>query len=192
MKPLRLLALFTSVFFVSIAKAQTLTPEHNQTLVTAKQGAIVLLPGLLSEKIPTLPYQKVVLPGPQFLISDDPEYIRVPEGIAMKEAVQPGAVRLYVYNVNGIKPPQQMDRKITAVIKNTGTGIMHIRMLKYASQKPSVNYFAIGKKGLADFFASQPAATIRKVNPGATIAIDDRLEKPLCATTNWRMAFTSL
>src|SRR5689334_5586604 len=83
----------------SALQAQKITPEHNRTILNAKQGSIVELPGFLTEKIPSIPYQKVVLPGPQYIISDDPEYIRVPEIIALKEAVQPGAVRLYVYNV---------------------------------------------------------------------------------------------
>lgn len=87
-----------------------------------------------------------MVPGPQFLISDDPEYIRIPEAIAMQEAVSPGAVRLYVYNVNGVKEPQKIPRKITAVLKNTGKEELHLRMLKYSSQKPSTNYFQIGKQ----------------------------------------------
>lgn len=156
--------------------AQQLTPELNKRILEAKQGNIVELPGFLSEKIPGISYQKVVLPGPQFLISDDPEYIRVPEAVALREKVQPGAVRLYVYNVNGIKEPAKIDRKIVAVIKNLGTGTMNIRMLKYSSQKPSTNYFFIGKQGLADYFASQPQDRIRTVKPGAAITIDEKLE----------------
>ncbi len=156
--------------------AQQLTPELNKRILEAKQGSIVELPGFLSEKIPGISYQKVVLPGPQFLISDDPEYIRVPEAVALREKVQPGAVRLYVYNVNGIKEPAKIDRKISAVIKNLGTGTMNIRMLKYSSQKPSANYFFIGKQGLADYFASQPQDKIRTVKPGSAIAIDEKLE----------------
>lgn len=158
------------------SRAQSITAEQNAALLNADQGSIVHLPGFLTERMPALNYQKVVLPGPQFIISDDPEYIRVPEAIALKESVQPGTVRLYVYNVNGIKEPQKMDRKITAVIKNTGTGKMNIRMLKYSSQKPSGNYFKIGKEGLADYFASQGEKKGRTVKPGQAIAIDEKLE----------------
>lgn len=157
--------------------AQKITPEHNQAILKTKQGSIVELPGFLSEKIPSIPYEKIVLPGPQYIISDDPEYIRVPEIIALKEAVQPGAVRLYVYNVNGIKEPQKIDRKITAVIKNMGTSNMTIRMLKYSSQKPTTNYFLAGKNGLADYFASKPEKKGRIVKPGEVIPIDEKLEK---------------
>jgi hypothetical protein len=70
-----------------------------------------------------------------------------------------------------------MDRRITAVIRNTGRGDMHIRMLKYASQKPSANYYQIGKQGLADYFRSKPQRHIRIVKPGQAIAIDEQLEK---------------
>lgn len=157
--------------------AQEWKPEMNSAILQTKQGSIVQLPGFLSEKIPNIEYRKVVMPGPQYLIADDPEYIRIPEGISLQEAVQPGAVRLYVYNVNGVKEPQKIDRRITAVIKNTGSGDMHIRMLKYSSQKPSTNYYQIGKQGLADYFASKPQSTVRTVKPGQAIAIDEQLEK---------------
>lgn len=157
-------------------QAQSFTPAHNQAVVQAQQGHIVQLPGFLTEKMAQLNYQKIVLPGPQYIISDDPEYIRVPESIALKEAVQPGTVRLYVYNVNGVKEPQKIDRKITAVIKNTGTAPMHIRMLKYSSQKPSTNYYLCGKQGLADFFASTQQSKVRTVKPGQALAIDEKLE----------------
>ncbi|HEX7367455.1 MAG TPA: copper amine oxidase [Pelobium sp.] len=148
-----------------------------EKLKTAKPGEVVQLPGFIDKDFEKIPYKKVVLPGPQFIISDDPEYIRVPEAIALKETVQPGSVRLYVYNVNGVKEPQKMTRKITAVIKNIGESTLHFRMLKYASQKPSGNYFLVGKQGLHDFFAAKESQKIMKVKPGQTVAIDPQLEK---------------
>lgn len=160
-------------------KAQELKPEQVRALLAAKQGTIVELPGFLTEKIPNIDYVKVPMAGPQHVISDDPEYIRVPEAIALQEAVQPGAVRLYVYNVNGVKEPAKIDRRITAVIKNTGTGVMHLRMLRYSSQKPSTNYYLCGKQGLADFFASKPSNVIRSIKPGEVVAIDDKFEKAI-------------
>ena len=176
-KKTALIALFFIGSLSQPAFSQSFTKTHNEAIVNAKQGAIVQLPGFLTEKLPSIKYQKMVLPGPQFIISDDPEYIRVPEAVALKEAVEPGTVRLYVYNVNGVKEPQKIDRKITAVIKNTGSAKMNIRMLKYSSQKPSTNYFQIGKQGLADYFASKGDNKIRTVKPGEAIAIDEQLEK---------------
>lgn len=157
--------------------AQNIKNVDAANLLKAKQGNVVLMEDFFAIKPADIKYNKVVLPGPQFIISDDPEYIRIPEAIALQEAVQPGAVRLYVYNVNGVKEPVKIDRKITAVIKNTGKQKMHIRMLKYASQKPSTNYFQIGKQGLADYFASSGNEQVRVVEPGAAIAIDEKLER---------------
>ena len=159
-----------------LAHAQQMTPALNNVIKNTPQGHTMQVPGLLSEQIPALPYQKIVLPGPQFLISDDPEYIRVPEGVALREPVQPGSVRLYLYNVNGVQEPK-MDRKIAAVIKNTGSQPMHIRMLKYSSQKPTTNYFFAGKQGLADFFQSQPETIAREIKPGASICLDPKQDK---------------
>ncbi|NLR81404.1 copper amine oxidase [Chitinophaga eiseniae] len=160
-----------------LAHAQQVTAALNNVIKNTPQGHTMQVPGLLSEQIPALPYQKIVLPGPQFLISDDPEYIRVPEGVALREPVQPGSVRLYLYNVNGVQEPEKMDRKIAAVIKNTGSQPMHIRMLKYSSQKPTTNYFFAGKQGLADFFQSQPETVAREVKPGASICLDPKQDK---------------
>lgn len=158
-------------------KAQTVKQEDVLNLLKAKQGNVVLMKDFFAVKPAEIRYNKVVLPGPQFIISDDPEYIRLPEAIALQEAVQPGAVRLYVYNVNGVKEPVKLDRKITAVIKNTGRKKMHLRMLKYSSQKPSANYFQIGKQGLADYFSSKGDERIRTIAPGEAIAVDEQLER---------------
>lgn len=185
MKKLKRMSLYLCLVFMGPAifqplKAQsvptTIEPSLNKAILKTGQGKIVDLPGLLSEDIPQLDYRKIVLPGPQYLISDDPEYIRVPEAIAFQEAVTPGSVRLYVYNVNGVESPKT-ERKITAVIKNTGKSTMHFRMLKYSSQKPSTNYYKIGKQGLADYFASRPDGETRTVAPGESIAIDKKLEE---------------
>ena len=159
------------------AHAQGVSPALNKVINQTKQGHTLQVPGLLNEQLPVIPYQKIVLPGPQFLISDDPEYIRVPEGVALREPVQPGSVRLYLYNVNGVQEPQKMDRKIAAVIKNTGSSVMRLRMLKYSSQKPTTNYFFAGKQGLADFFASSPEATSREIQPGKSICLDPIQDK---------------
>ena len=157
--------------------SQQVDATVSEKLKLGKQGEVVQLPGFIDQKFAKISFKKVVLPGPQFIISDDPEYIRLPEAIATKETVQPGSVRLYVYNVNAVKEPEKMPRKITAVIKNLGTSTLHLRMLKYSSQKPSGNYFLIGKQGLYDYFSSKESHKIIKVKPGKTVAIDEQLEK---------------
>ncbi|MFN0291478.1 copper amine oxidase [Pedobacter helvus] len=170
--------LLASACLLSInTQAQQLTPQQNQALLRAEQGAIVKLDSFLTEKTAQIPYHKYPTPGPQYIISDDPEYIRVPEAIALKESVVPGAVRFYLYNVNGVKEPQQMDRKIIAMIKNTGKAPMRIKMLKYVTQKPSTNYFKLGKEGLAAFLAAQPSEDIRTLKPGEAVPIDEKLEQ---------------
>lgn len=159
------------------AQAQEISSDLSKRILATAQGSIVELPGILTEKFQQIGYRKIVLPGPQYLISDDPEYIRVPEAIALREAVEPGTVRLYVYNVNGVKEPAKIETRIAAVIKNTGKGDMRLKMLKYSSQKPTTNYFQAGKQGLADFFAATPQTTVRIIKPGKSIAIDPAQEK---------------
>lgn len=175
------IGLFVFSFFIIFSKgyAQYDLRSVSQKIVNTKPGEIVLLDGFLSEGFQKIKYHKKVVPGPQFVISDDPEYIRIPEAIALQEEVQPGSVRLYVYNVNGVTVPQKMPRKISAVIKNLGRENMQLRMLKYASQKPSANYFQIGKQGLEDYFQSTEVKNVRVLKPGEVIAIDEKLEKQI-------------
>lgn len=170
-------ALAAGLFAAQQLAAQELNQELSRRILTAGQGQLVELPGFLTEKMQYLDYQKIVLPGPQYLISDDPEYIRIPEAIAFHEPVEPGTVRLYMYNVNGVKEPAKITTKIVAVIKNTGNKKMHLRMLKYASEKPTGSYFLAGKQGLADFFASTPEQKARVIRPGEIVAIDPAQEK---------------
>lgn len=169
-------------FILLITIAQSAFSQHvdkavSSKLKNGKSGEIIQLPGFIDQNFTKISYNKVVLPGPQFIISDDPEYIRAPQAIATKETVQPGGVRLYVYNVNAVKEPEKMPRKITAVIKNIGSSTLHLRMLRYSSQKPSGNYFLIGKQGLYDYFSSKESQKIVSVKPEKTIAIDKQLEK---------------
>lgn len=156
--------------------SQTETKEVFEKLKNAKAGDEINLAGFINQDFAKIDYKKTVLPGPQYIIADDPEYIRVPEAIVVKETVQPGSVRLYAYNVNGVKDPE-MPRKITAVIKNIGKSTLHLRMIKYSSQLPSGNYYLIGKQGLHDYFSSKGSQKIMKVKPGKTAAIDPQLEK---------------
>jgi len=99
----KMISLVFAALFVKGAIAQTLNANIEASLRKAKQGDIVILDGFLEPNFKKIPYKQTIVPSPQFIISDDPEYIRVPEAIAMQEEVQPGAVRLYVYNVNGVK-----------------------------------------------------------------------------------------
>ncbi len=148
-----------------------------ERLIRAHQGEVITLPGFFDRPVPALPYKKLAEPGVRLIISDDPEYIHAPESIALQEKVTPGKLRLYLYNVNGVDKPRKMPRKITAVIKNTGSGTMHLRMLRYSSQPPSANYYYIGKQGLADYFASRGKDETVSVAPGAVVSIDTALER---------------
>lgn len=173
----KILSFAIATLILSDVSAQTDLKKISSILRNAKEGEVVILDNFLDPNFKKIDYIQTISPGPQFIISDDPEYIRIPEAIAMQEEVQPGAVRLYVYNVNGVKEPNQMPRKINAVLKNMGSENLHLRMLKYSSQKPSTNYFQIGKQGLADFFASEEKGKVRVVKPGEVIAIDEQFDK---------------
>jgi hypothetical protein len=149
----------------------------SKVLREAAPGQAVELPVFPLRDLPSIPYEKVIVPGPQFLFSDEPEYIRIPEGVAMREVVEPGRVRLYVYNVNGVKEPAEMERRINAVVRNLGDEPLNVRMLRYSSQVPSGNYHFIGKNGLAEFFADTSEQFAFTVAPGASAPLDTEMEE---------------
>lgn len=164
------------IFYCHPAESQIEKDSASTNLKKADQGDIIYAPELKAS-ITQLGYRQTILPGPQFLISDNPEYIKVPEAIAMQEKINPGSVRLYMYNVNGVSDPIKMDRRILPLLTNNSQNVMHMRMLHYASEKPSDNYYLIGKTGLQDYFNSKPQQETIQIAPGQTICIDPRMVK---------------
>src|SRR5262245_40356284 len=81
--------------------AADLTASEEQTLRTARPGEVVRLDAFLKDRpgLRRVPIQIADAHGPQFLLSDRPEYFLTGNGIALQEEVKPGAVRLYVYHV---------------------------------------------------------------------------------------------
>lgn len=150
----------------------TLSAKATQALSTARQGGIVPLDGFLTTDVPAIPFSQQA-GGPQFLLSDDPEYFRVPEGVGMREVVKPGVVRAYIYHVNGL---EGSTRRITTVLDNLGSAPMSVKFLRYAFAGPNKNYHAVGKKGLVDFFKSKPQRPVRRVEPGQSIVLDPAME----------------
>lgn len=151
----------------------------SQALLNTPQGHAVELPGVDIEGAVHVPYKQVIMPGPALVFSDDPEYVRVPEGIAMQEDVDAGRVRLYVYNVNGVQEPEGYRMRISGVIENLGDEPMTIRMLNEAFPQPSGNYHFIGKMGLVEFLSGETTIPTRTVAPGEIIAIDPRMEETI-------------
>ena len=178
---LSLLALPILLSPLALAADETTTADQptsstSEILLSAAPGHAVNVPDFPFKSIPAMDYEQVILPGPQFLFSDEPEYIRVPEGVAMREPVEPGAVRLYMYNVNGVKEPEQMPRRINAVIRNEGGEDLNLRFLHFSSQPPSGNYHGVGKNGLRDYFASEGLDRTMTLAPGESAPLDSDME----------------
>lgn len=168
------------LLFVMAMPLPMLADAELALLRAAAPGDALELP-VLAEALPDaprLPWNSTVqADSPQYLISDDPEYIRVPEAVAMREEVAPGRVRLYVYNVNGVREPQQMPRRISAVIRNLGDGPLHVTMHRRAFMPPSTNYFGVAKQALAAFLTplEQPEL-LHTIAPGDSVALDPDME----------------
>jgi hypothetical protein len=146
--------------------------EVQQTLRSAGSGQTILINDFDMNALPCLDWSTQVADGPQYVFSDDPEYFRVEEAVGMRERVQPGVVRIYIYHVNGM---EKTTKKIATMIENLGSAPMTVRLLRYASMGPSLEYHNIGKGGLEQFFNSVPEETGRTVAPNAMIAIDEKM-----------------
>ncbi len=156
------------------AKAQPIPVplELSRELRALEQGDVLEIPSLPLRDFPAMAYEKAG-GGPQFLISDAPEYIPEPEGAVLRERVVPGLVRIYVYNCNGVEGSL---RKITTVIRNLGGEPLHFRFLRYAYNAPSLNYGLVAKQALRDFYESVPSETVQTVPVGDAVPLDPAME----------------
>src|SRR5690606_6533198 len=113
--------------------APVISPDDQAALSAALKaaapGQAIDLPVFPVHDLPAISYDKLHVPGPQFRCRDAPGYVRVPEGVAMPDHGEPGRVRPCMYNVSGVGEPQEMERRIDAVVKNLGdarlTGTMY-------------------------------------------------------------------
>ncbi|MCX7624829.1 MAG: hypothetical protein N2Z21_01230 [Candidatus Sumerlaeaceae bacterium] len=147
--------------------------DVEKALVRAQPGDVVGAGSLNLDDVPSLKYEKTG-GGPPMVFSDDPEYFRVPEGAGVRENVEPGQVRLYVYHVNATTDSA---KRITAVVENLGTSPLTLRFQRYASTGPSTDYYRVGKEGLVRYFAAQVLPPPIIIAPGAAAPVDERMEK---------------
>ena len=155
--------------------AAELNPAEEDALRSASQGAVVRMEEFLKGRadLPRVPIQVGDAEGPQFLLSDRPEYFLTGNGIALQEEVKPGSVRLYIYHV---PEPTSAGKEISCVIENQGSSPMSLRFLRYAFASPGTDYQRIAKDALKAFLSSQPEKTVRRVLPGKPAVLDPRMD----------------
>ncbi len=182
MKPDRRLTTILAACLFPVAATDAAAPASSRPAETAlatilrdaRPGDVLKLPASIGPlaDIPHMPlHRRAANDSPQLLFSDDPEYFRGGNGIALQEEVNPGRVRLYVYHVpaTGTGP-----KTITAIIENRGPQPMRFRMLRSAFPKPGKDYHRIGKAGLTAWFDARPEAEVRarSLLPGERVPID--------------------
>lgn len=149
-----------------------LPPEVERRLAHSQPGDVVDVGSFALDEVTSLSYEKHG-GGPPMVFSDDPEYFRVPEGAGVRENVEAGPVRLYVYHVNATTDSA---KRISAVIENLGTSPLTLRFQRYASTGPSTDYYAVGKKGLIQYFGGSVPKEPLVVPPGGAAPIDARMD----------------
>ncbi|QDU34013.1 hypothetical protein KS4_20740 [Poriferisphaera corsica] len=151
--------------------------ELSKALASSKPGQQINAPqlNLTTTSTPIIELTRTPIDGPQFLLSDMPEYFHIGNGIAMQERVSAGTVRLYTYHV---PTPASPKKKISAVIENLGNEPLIFKFTRYAFPTPGSYYQKVAKEGMTDFFkAAPPFKRARRLKPGERMVIDPQMDK---------------
>jgi len=157
-----------------------LSKEEQEDIGRGTQGSFLHIPELARgrQQLPVIPVTTSVLPGPQLLFSDMPEYLGQSNGVAMMEDLTEGNYRLYVYHVPGSK---DVRKTVSVVMQNLGKKRLHVRFVRYAFPKPGVDYAAMGVAGLMEFFTGHTVPSSLSIAPGTRKVLDRRLDKTAAA-----------
>lgn len=171
------------LFIVSLAVAATWLPVRAFDLSEtealrirgARPGAVVQVPELLAARadLPELPVDINPDGGPQFLLSNTPECFSEGNGIALREEVQSGFVRLFLYHV---PTPGEERRTISAVIENLGNTPLALRFEHRGRPSPGKNHPSIARNALAQFFNSKPDKSVRRIPAKGAAPLDTALD----------------
>ena len=146
------------------------------SLQDATPGQIVTDHGLeLSEDaIPRIDVQREPGEDVSLILSDKPEYFRTGNGVALREDIEPGRHRFYLYHV---PEPTGEKKTITAWIENRGDQPLTIDYEKSVFPKIGGDYHRIGKEGLVGFLgADDRVERSVELPPGSGAAFDPALE----------------
>ena len=174
--PALALAAALAVPLLASAEPTTLPAEAARAVAAADvAGARVDVGALDLTAIPEL--EPVIAPdgGPRLVLSDKPEYFRTGDGVALREDLDPGPHRLYLYHV---PTPDAGPKQITAVIENRGDGPMRVAFDRAVLPDPGGDYHAIGKAGQVGLLTPDDpdAADLDfTLEPGAARTLDPRL-----------------
>ena len=184
---------FAKVPMAPVDKIPDVSAEVMKRIMDVKKaGTTIMLDGLTTD-MPRIPWQAQA-GGPQMFFSDDPEYIRVPEGIAAAASMRAGEVRIYQYNCSQIckaddgsfttnsKFGKPMPRKISVVVENLGKQPLNLKFNAHGYPKPSGNYHEVAKEAMVDFFAGKKNPNLPKdftIGVGEMKPLDPKMENTL-------------
>lgn len=175
LNPWKLTAIGILALLACRSVAQELSTAELAVLRSARPGETVRLGKFLARRsdLPLVPVEIKRAPGPQFLLSDKPEYLLTGDGLTLRETVAPGPVRLYLYHV---PTPGDEPKTISAVIENLGRKTLRLRFTRRAVPPPGKDYHRIGKAGLLDYFNARPPLPAFTLAPGARTVLDRELD----------------
>ena len=152
--------------------SNSVSAANDQTLSQASAGDLVTLSDF-NFSVPSIPLKIAPAQGQaQLLLSDNPEYTST-NGVLLREAVEPGTVRLYIYQVISGSTP----KVITSVIRNLSSSPMKVSFSKCARVKPSAAYNRVAQDALDIFLSGSMTCNGFTVPPNGKAVIDSGLEK---------------
>lgn len=158
-------------------KASTLFGQGLDSELSGTEPGGVIATGLSDlEGLEHVSYTKSLIPGTQLLLSDSPEYLSE-RGICLRETVEPGAFRLYLYNCPDT--PDGAQKTISAVLENRGERSLTLTIRRRSFPKPSKDYFVVAKEGLNDLFSDHAVRPASLVPPGGRVVIDPEMDATL-------------
>lgn len=172
--------------------APNITTQTEQAIWDATQPGATITLGQddMTTDLPRIPWQ-MTAGGPQLLFADDPEYLAEPEGIAVREVVRPGIVRIETYNcplvaqtkdgyTTDSKLGTPLDRKLSLVIENLSKSPMTLKWKRYSYPTPSTDYLQVAKKAILGYFdENSTTPQTRVIAPEAVEVLDPAMENIL-------------
>ena len=157
----------------------SLPAEVEASIGKAAQGDVIDMGSFDMEALPIVPLQQQA-GGPPMLFADDPEYIRVPEAAVLREVINPGVNRFYLYQCNGTTGTKT---KISPVIENLGDKPLHLRFMRRVFPGVTLDYGRAGKDGIREFIRpAKPVGEVVTIAPHGSEAFDKNCETAAVAT----------
>jgi hypothetical protein len=171
-KPCRLLRAALSASLALCAASVVAAAQSDGVIENAQPGALVTLDsGYFNSPSAELNISPAASQA-QLLLADNPEYDS-DSGVLLRETVNPGTVRVYMYQVISGNP----GKVVSIVLSNPASTAMNVKFARCARTGPSTDYNHVAQKVLYAFMNSSGNCANITVPANGKAVLDPALEK---------------